>query len=204
MVKKLAVPAGIVLMISIGVGAAISMSRHHAPQVDATKPPTSIDIAAAFTPPKIVIAPTPAPLPAARARTRCEARRGSPRIDAAGRDRDAARYQQRQLDAARHDAGRSLGRSDEELRRAVRARGSAVADRASRPDAKPHRGRARRIRRRRSSSHRRRSSRSKAKHQPSSRDVGEEGGDQARRHRAVDSPPGGRRTERSSRRTRPR
>lgn len=71
MAKKLALPAGIVLMISIGVGAAISMSRHHGPQVEATKP---VDIAAAFTPPKIVIAPqqtvqsipTPAPAHAAK------------------------------------------------------------------------------------------------------------------------------------------
>jgi hypothetical protein len=61
MARKLALPAGIVLMISIGVGAAISMSRHHGPQAEATKP---VDIAAAFTPPKIVIAPPPAPLPA--------------------------------------------------------------------------------------------------------------------------------------------
>jgi hypothetical protein len=61
MARKLAVPAGIVLMISIGVGAAISMSRHHGPRVEATNP---VDIAAAFTPPKIVIAPKPAPQPA--------------------------------------------------------------------------------------------------------------------------------------------
>jgi hypothetical protein len=58
MARKLAVPAGIVLMISIGVGAAISMSRHHGPETKA------VDVAAAFMPPKIVIAPKPAPLPA--------------------------------------------------------------------------------------------------------------------------------------------
>lgn len=56
MVKKLALPAGIVLMVSIGVGAAVSMSRHHGPD---TKP---VDLAAAFTPPKLAIAPTPVAL----------------------------------------------------------------------------------------------------------------------------------------------
>ncbi|MEO8844015.1 MAG: hypothetical protein ABI591_11240 [Kofleriaceae bacterium] len=63
MVKKLALPAGIVLMISIGVGAAISMSRHHN-LADTKSPPASINVAAAFTPPTIVVAPTPVVQPA--------------------------------------------------------------------------------------------------------------------------------------------
>jgi PEGA domain len=58
MVKKLALPAGIVLMVSIGVGAAISMSRHHAPEA---KP---VAIAAALPPPVIVTAPQQVALPA--------------------------------------------------------------------------------------------------------------------------------------------
>jgi len=57
MLKKLAVPAGIAVMVAIGVGAAISMSRHHATG-------TPIDYVAAFTPPKVVVPPPPPPAPA--------------------------------------------------------------------------------------------------------------------------------------------
>jgi hypothetical protein len=50
--KKFGVPAGILVMVGIGVGAAISLSRHR-------ETGTPIDYVAAFTPPKVVIAPPP-------------------------------------------------------------------------------------------------------------------------------------------------
>jgi hypothetical protein len=52
--KKFGVPAGILVMVGIGVGAAISLSRHRTTG-------TPIDYVAAFTPPKVVIAPPPPP-----------------------------------------------------------------------------------------------------------------------------------------------
>jgi hypothetical protein len=55
--KKFGVPAGILVMVGIGVGAAISLSRHHATG-------TPIDYVAAFTPPTIVVPPPPPPEPA--------------------------------------------------------------------------------------------------------------------------------------------
>jgi hypothetical protein len=56
LLKKLALPAGILLMIGIGVGAAVSMTRHKTAAAG-----TQLDVAAAFTPPKVIIAP-PAPV----------------------------------------------------------------------------------------------------------------------------------------------
>ncbi|MEO6772185.1 MAG: hypothetical protein ABI467_04075, partial [Kofleriaceae bacterium] len=54
-VKKFGVPAGILVMVGLGVGAAISLSRH-------ASTGTPIDYVAAFTPPKVVVAlPPPAP-----------------------------------------------------------------------------------------------------------------------------------------------
>src|SRR6185312_8080839 len=55
--KKFGVPAGILVMVGIGVGAAISLSRHR-------ETGTPIDFVAAFTPPKVVIAPPPPPVAA--------------------------------------------------------------------------------------------------------------------------------------------
>jgi hypothetical protein len=52
--KKFGVPAGILVMVGIGVGAAISLSRHR-------ETGTPIDYVAAFTPPKVVVAPPPPP-----------------------------------------------------------------------------------------------------------------------------------------------
>lgn len=52
--KKFGVPAGILVMVGIGVGAAISLSRHRATG-------TPLDYVAAFTPPKVVVAPPPPP-----------------------------------------------------------------------------------------------------------------------------------------------
>jgi len=57
MLKKLAVPAGILVMVGIGVGAAISLTRHHASG-------TPLDYVAAFTPPKITMPAPPPPAPA--------------------------------------------------------------------------------------------------------------------------------------------
>jgi hypothetical protein len=56
MVRKLALPTGALLMVGIGVGLAV---KSHGPAG------TPLDYAAAFTPPKIVIAPKPAPPPQA-------------------------------------------------------------------------------------------------------------------------------------------
>ena len=56
MLKRLAVPAGILVMVGSGIGAAIKLTRHHA-----TGAP--LDYVAAFTPPKVIVAP-PAPPPA--------------------------------------------------------------------------------------------------------------------------------------------
>ncbi|HEY6035471.1 MAG TPA: PEGA domain-containing protein [Kofleriaceae bacterium] len=56
MLKRLAVPAGILVMVGIGIGAAIKLTRHRA-----TGAP--LDYVAAFTPPKVIVAP-PAPPPA--------------------------------------------------------------------------------------------------------------------------------------------
>src|SRR3569832_2432201 len=56
MLKRLAVPAGTLVMVGIGIGAAIKLTRHHA-----TGAP--LDYVAAFTPPKVIVAP-PAPPPA--------------------------------------------------------------------------------------------------------------------------------------------
>jgi hypothetical protein len=52
--KKFGVPAGILVMVGIGVGAAISLSRHRTTG-------TPIDYVVAFTPPKVVVAPPPPP-----------------------------------------------------------------------------------------------------------------------------------------------
>ncbi|MEP6859683.1 MAG: PEGA domain-containing protein [Deltaproteobacteria bacterium] len=52
--KKFGVPAGILVMVGIGVGAAVSLSRHR-------ETGTPIDHVVAFTPPKIVVAPPPPP-----------------------------------------------------------------------------------------------------------------------------------------------
>ena len=61
MLKKLAVPAGILVMVGIGVGAAISLTRHRS----SGSAGTPLDYVAAFTPPKIVMpAPPPPPAPA--------------------------------------------------------------------------------------------------------------------------------------------
>jgi hypothetical protein len=58
--KKFGVPAGILVMVGIGVGAAISLSRHR-------ETGTPIDFIAAFTPPKIVVVPPPPPAAVKRA-----------------------------------------------------------------------------------------------------------------------------------------
>ncbi len=50
--KRLAIPAGLIIMVSVGISAAISLSHHGRARAP-------LDYVAAFTPPKVVVAPPP-------------------------------------------------------------------------------------------------------------------------------------------------